>query len=101
MIFSSPPSPAEASFHSAGSCQGFAQAGNRFTPRIKSRAGFFGIMLYSAPQTLVKRALAGLGPTKNAAKLIYEISRPSGKSDYLLFRLCGARNLGACVGFSK
>jgi hypothetical protein len=26
-------------------CQGFAQAGNRYPPRIKSGAGFFGIML--------------------------------------------------------
>jgi hypothetical protein len=36
MIFSDLPSPAEA---------GFAQAGNRLPPRIKSGAGFFGIML--------------------------------------------------------
>ena len=36
MIFSDLPSPAEA---------GFAKAGNRF-PRIKSGAGFFGIMRY-------------------------------------------------------
>jgi hypothetical protein len=37
MIFSDLPSPAEA---------GFAKAGNRFPPRIKSGAGFFGIMLW-------------------------------------------------------
>jgi 4-amino-4-deoxy-L-arabinose transferase-like glycosyltransferase len=37
MIFSDLPSPAEA---------GFAKAGNRFPPRIKSGAGFFGIMLF-------------------------------------------------------
>jgi hypothetical protein len=36
MIFSDLPSPAEA---------GFAKAGNRFPPPIKSGAGFFGIML--------------------------------------------------------
>jgi hypothetical protein len=36
MIFSDLPSPAEA---------GFAKAGNRFPTRIKSGAGFFGIML--------------------------------------------------------
>jgi len=35
MIFSDLPSPAEA---------GFAKAGNRFPFRIKSGAGFFGIM---------------------------------------------------------
>jgi hypothetical protein len=28
-------------------CRGFAQAGNRYPPRIKSGAGFFGIMLYA------------------------------------------------------
>jgi hypothetical protein len=47
VIFSDLPSPAEASFHTARACKGFAQAGNRFTPRIKSGAGFFGIMLAS------------------------------------------------------
>jgi hypothetical protein len=31
MIFSDLPSPAEASIHTAQSCQGFAQAGNRHT----------------------------------------------------------------------
>jgi hypothetical protein len=36
MIFSDLSSPAEA---------GFAQAGNRYPPRIASGAGFFGIML--------------------------------------------------------
>jgi len=36
MIFSDLPSPAEA---------GFAKGGNRIPPRIKSGAGFFGIML--------------------------------------------------------
>jgi len=44
MILSDLPSPAEALVHAKGSCQGFAQAGNRFTPRIASGAGFFGIM---------------------------------------------------------
>jgi hypothetical protein len=37
MIFPDLPSPAEASVHSTGPCQGFAQAGNRYT--------LFGIML--------------------------------------------------------
>jgi hypothetical protein len=36
MILSDLPSPAEASVNTTGSCQGFAQAGNRFT--------LFGIM---------------------------------------------------------
>jgi hypothetical protein len=36
MIFSDLPSPAEA---------GFAQAGNRYPPRVKPGAGFFAIML--------------------------------------------------------
>jgi hypothetical protein len=31
MIFSDLPSPAEASIYNRGPCQGFAQAGNRFT----------------------------------------------------------------------
>jgi hypothetical protein len=44
-IFSDLPSRAEASFHMAGACKRFAQTGNRFTPRIKCGAGFFGIML--------------------------------------------------------
>jgi len=44
MIFSDLPSPAEASIRYEGRCEGFAQAGNRCTPRIKSGAGFFGIM---------------------------------------------------------
>jgi hypothetical protein len=37
MIFSDLPSPAEASSRTAGDCQGFAQAGNRYP--------LFGIML--------------------------------------------------------
>jgi hypothetical protein len=45
MIFSDLPSPAEASSQSDQRRQGFAQAGDRFPPRIKSAAGFFGIML--------------------------------------------------------
>jgi hypothetical protein len=45
MIFSDLPSPAEASTHMARSAAGFAQAGNRFPPRIKCGAGFLGIML--------------------------------------------------------
>ena len=57
MIFSDLPSPGEASGQNDGLCEGFAQAGNRFPPRIKSGAGFFGIMLYTTgerpPSTLV------------------------------------------------
>jgi hypothetical protein len=45
MIFSDLPSPAEAPSQTAISATGFAQAGNRYPPRIKSGAGFFGIML--------------------------------------------------------
>jgi len=47
MIFSDLPSPAEAACkHSRDrELAGFAKAGNRFPPRIKSGAGFFGIML--------------------------------------------------------
>jgi hypothetical protein len=45
MILSDLPSPAEAWTTSVMLYQGFAQAGNRRPPRIKSGAGFFGIML--------------------------------------------------------
>jgi hypothetical protein len=45
MIFSDLPSPAEAPRHSSCYRLGFAQAGNRYPPRIKPGAGFFGIML--------------------------------------------------------
>jgi hypothetical protein len=45
MIFSDLPSPAEASSQTMSRAKGFAQAGNRFPPRIKCGAGFFGIML--------------------------------------------------------
>jgi hypothetical protein len=45
MIFSDLPTPAEALVHTTRTCQGFAQAGNRFPPWIKSGAGFFGIIL--------------------------------------------------------
>ena len=41
MIFSDLPTPAEASVHTTGPYQGFAQAGNRCT--------LFGIMLYAGP----------------------------------------------------
>jgi len=44
MILSDLPSPAEASSNTRGLAVGFAQAGNRNPPRIKSGAGFFGIM---------------------------------------------------------
>ena len=44
MMFSDLPSPAEASSHSTNRATGFAQAGNRYHPRIKCGAGFFGIM---------------------------------------------------------
>jgi len=44
MILSDLPSPAEASNQPASGGRGFAQAGNRRPPRIKSGAGFFGIM---------------------------------------------------------
>ena len=39
------PSPAEASTGTMNDAGGFAQAGNRYAPRIKSGAGFFGIVL--------------------------------------------------------
>jgi hypothetical protein len=42
MIFSDLPSPAEAASETTSRATGFAQAGNRH--RIKSGAGFFGIM---------------------------------------------------------
>jgi hypothetical protein len=45
MIFSDLPSPAEASSQMTTRAKGFAQAGNRYPPRIKSGAGFFGIIL--------------------------------------------------------
>jgi hypothetical protein len=45
MIFSDLASPAVASAERLGRLHGFAQAGNRYPPRIKSGAGFFGIML--------------------------------------------------------
>jgi hypothetical protein len=45
MIFFRSPSPAEASKQERLADKGFAQAGNRHRPRIKSGAGFFGIML--------------------------------------------------------
>jgi len=45
MIFSDLPSPAEASNNTTNRCHGFAQAGNRLPPRIKSEGELFGIML--------------------------------------------------------
>jgi hypothetical protein len=45
MIFSDLPSPAEATNEHEACVEGFAQAGNRFPPRIKSGTGSFGIML--------------------------------------------------------
>jgi hypothetical protein len=45
MIFSDLPSPAEASSHTTDRAKGFAQAGNRYPPRVKPGAGFFGIVL--------------------------------------------------------
>jgi hypothetical protein len=45
MIFSDLPSPAEASSQTNERAQGFAQAGNRYAPRDKSGARFFGTML--------------------------------------------------------
>jgi hypothetical protein len=45
MIFSDLASPAEASSPTKNIADGFAQAGNRFPPRIACGAGFFGIML--------------------------------------------------------
>jgi hypothetical protein len=44
MIFSDLASPAEASSQTKSVATGFAQAGNRYPPRIKGGAGFFGIM---------------------------------------------------------
>jgi hypothetical protein len=45
MIFSDLPSPAEAPHHTVNQIKGFAQAGNRYPPRIKCGASFFRIML--------------------------------------------------------
>jgi hypothetical protein len=45
MIFSDLPLPAEASSQTTNRAKGFAQAGNRYPPRIKCGEGFFGIML--------------------------------------------------------
>jgi hypothetical protein len=46
MIFSDLPSPARLPKSYGGQAEaGFAKAGNRFPTRIKSGAGFFGIML--------------------------------------------------------
>ena len=44
-MFSDLPSPAKASSQTTDRTKGFAQAGNRYPPRIKCGAGFFGIML--------------------------------------------------------
>jgi len=44
MIFSDLPSPAEASIHTKGRCQGFAQAGNRYPSPIGVEDMLFGIM---------------------------------------------------------
>jgi hypothetical protein len=49
MIFSDLPSPAEASSPTAKRSESFAQAGNRYSSRIKCGTGFFGIMLYAPP----------------------------------------------------
>jgi hypothetical protein len=45
MIFSDLASPAEAPTGTTSGTRGFAQAGNRYPPRIESGASFFGIML--------------------------------------------------------
>ena len=45
MIFSHLASPAEALNETASGWRGFAQAENRYPPRITSGAGFFGITL--------------------------------------------------------
>jgi len=45
MMFPDLASPAEASRNTMNRAKGFAQAGNRYPPRIESGAGFFGIML--------------------------------------------------------
>jgi hypothetical protein len=60
MIFSDLPSPAEASRHAVRTCQGFAQAGNRFP--------LFGIMLE-------KRMRPPEGPAGAASGLREGISR--------------------------
>jgi len=44
MIFSDLPSPRRSFKPDDDPCRGFAQAGNRYPPRIKCGAGFFGIM---------------------------------------------------------
>jgi len=44
-MFCDLPSPAEAPSQMMSRNQGFAQAGTRYPPRIKSGAGFFAIML--------------------------------------------------------
>jgi hypothetical protein len=45
MVFSDLASPAEASSETTNSAVGFAQAENRYPPRIKCGAGFFRVML--------------------------------------------------------
>jgi hypothetical protein len=44
-MFSDLTSPAEASRQTMNIDKGYAQAGNRYPPRIKCGAGFFGVML--------------------------------------------------------
>jgi hypothetical protein len=44
-IFSDLPTPAEASVCMMRPSHGFAQAGNRYPPRIKCEAGFLGVTL--------------------------------------------------------
>jgi hypothetical protein len=44
MISSDLPTPAEALIHARGSCQGFAQAGNRYPSPIGVEDMLFGIM---------------------------------------------------------
>jgi hypothetical protein len=55
MIFSDLTSPAEA---------GFAKAGNQFPPRIKSGAGFFGIMRYPASHCLMRPFNSFVAPAR-------------------------------------
>ena len=45
-----------------GFCEGFAQAGNRYPSRIKSRTGFFGVMRVLIFATAAAQPDGGWGP---------------------------------------
>jgi len=62
MIFSDLPLPAEASSQTTIGDTGFAQAGNRYPPRIKCGAGFFGIMLLDGSIKIVGNSESRMVP---------------------------------------